>query len=417
MSPHNHYIPSLALIGVTGYGSIYWKYVRELLAAGSVRLVAAVVINPDEARDALAEMKRQETRVYSCYQEMLAAEAGQVDLCLIPTGIAWHARMTVAALDGGMNVLVEKPLAGSLADVRAIREAEERSGRWVAVGFQDMYCPEVVWLKKILCQGGIGRIRRVQMVGLWPRAESYFARNHWAGKLEADGAQVLDSPLNNAFAHFVNLVFFLTGKEIQTSADVEPKSANLWRAHAIDTFDTGWVVAGSFSGTRFEFFVSHACPLTREPEIRIEGSEGVAEWHHEGPVAFLPHEGEAVIRPLPTIAEARRAMFDAALNRLVNPDAFICTTEMAEKHTGFIDALHRLASIREIHPDEIDWTLVRSGPDRLPIVRGIDDPFRLVANGEGGKGLLRHPGLFEAVSKFHPVCVEPRSETPFPMKS
>lgn len=357
---------------MTGYGKIYWQYLRELIVADYAYLVAAVVINPDEAPEPVAEMKRQGTRVYSSYKSMLNEEAGNVDLCLIPTGIQWHARMTIAALRAGMNVLVEKPLAGSLADVRAIRQAERESQRWVAVGFQDMYLDEGAWLKAAVCSGSIGEVRRVRMVGVWPRSASYFKRNGWAGRLEANGAAVLDSPLNNAFAHFVNLSLFLACPEPGKSVMARPTKASLWRAHEIESFDTGYVRAEAPSGTVFEFFVTHAGLHAREPEIRIEGTDGFAEWRHDELIAVHPAGRNAVIRSVGrTEWVARRAMFMAVLRRLANPSAFICTTEIAEKHTAFIDALHGMASIHEILPDNIDWTPGIDDDDPVPVVEGL----------------------------------------------
>jgi predicted dehydrogenase len=364
--------PRLALIGVTGYGRIYWQYLRELIIADYANLVAAVVINPDEAQEPLTEMKKQGTRVYSSYESMLNAEAGNVDLCLIPTGIQWHARMTIAALRAGMNVLVEKPLAGSLADVRAIRQAEQESQRWVAVGFQDLYLDEVAWLKAAVCSGAIGRVRRVRMVGAWPRPVSYFRRNGWAGRLEANGATVLDSPLNNAFAHFVNLSLFLACPEPGQSVEAHPTKASLWRAHEIESFDTGFVRAQGPVGMIFEFFVTHACLHPREPEILLEGTDGFAEWRHDESISVHPAGHNAVVRTVRgTEWVARRAMFMTVLRRLADPTAFICTTEIAEKHTAFIDALHGMAPIHEISSDNIDWIPSTDDNDPVPVVEGL----------------------------------------------
>lgn len=371
MTISNRTIPRLALIGVTGYADIYVRYLRELIVADFARLVAVVAINPHEAGKALEEMKEQGTRVYSSYEEMLVAEGGNVDLCLIPTGIQWHARMTIAALRAGMNVLVEKPLAGSLADVHAIQSVERETGHWVAVGFQDLYLDEAAWLKAAVCAGAIGQVRRVRMVGLWPRPASYFARNAWAGKLAADGAAVLDSPLNNAFAHFVNLCLFLGCREPEASAEVWPTKASLWRAHSIESFDTGYVRAESSDGVVFEFFVSHACPYPKEPEIRIEGTAGYAEWHHEESARVHPAGRDPIARKLIGNDAARRAMFATSLRRLGDPSEFICSTAIAERHTAFIDALHRIAVIREISSGKIDWTAAADGRESIPAVRGI----------------------------------------------
>ncbi len=111
---------------------------------------------------------------------MLREFRGRIDLCLIPTGIHWHARMTIAALEAGANVLVEKPLAGSSAEVAAVRAAEQRAGRFVAVGCQDFYEPGTTWLQAEVRRGAIGAIQSVRMLGLWPRDRAYFARNNWA---------------------------------------------------------------------------------------------------------------------------------------------------------------------------------------------------------------------------------------------
>ncbi|TVR45663.1 MAG: gfo/Idh/MocA family oxidoreductase [Puniceicoccaceae bacterium] len=363
--------PRLALIGVTGYGSVYWQFVRKAVREGRISLAAAVVINPDEAKTALREMQDFGTRVYPEYGDMMDKEAGRIDLCLIPTGIQWHARMTVAALRAGMNVLVEKPLAGSLAEVGRIRDAERSFGRWVAVGFQDMYRAETHWLKQALCSGVIGRVRRVRMVGLWPRPASYYARNPWAGKSVVDTIPVRDSPLNNAFAHFVNLSFFLAGAEPGKSARVEPTSLSLWRAHAIETFDTGFVAGRSPEGVHFEFFVSHCSADPLEPEITVLGESGTAEWRHEKVCCLYPNGAEPEERILGGPAASRQAMFSAVLRRLRDPSVFICGTELAEAHTAFIEAVHTRASIRPIEANRVEWK--PASPDGLvvPSIRGL----------------------------------------------
>ena len=161
--------PRLALIGISGYGRIHLQLARECRDRGELDLVAVTVINPVEEAENIAELQAHGCAIYSDYEKMLAAHANALELCLIPTGIPWHARMTIAALRAGANVLVEKPLAGSVAEVEAIYAEEQRSGRFVAVGFQDLYEPGTTWLKEELIKGTIGRIESVRFLGLWPR--------------------------------------------------------------------------------------------------------------------------------------------------------------------------------------------------------------------------------------------------------
>lgn len=366
-------VPRVALIGVSGYGGIYLQLVREAILAKSITLAAAVIINQDQVSEIVAELKAGGTRIYASADEFFACGTAQMDLCLIPVGIQWHARLAVAALRAGMNVLVEKPLAGSLADVLAIQRAEKASGRWVAVGFQDLYTLESRWLKNQLLSGAVGRVEDVRMIGLWPRPRSYFARNHWAGRIAADGAAVLDSPLNNAFAHFVNLAFYFAGPDQDASSEVSIDCAELYRAHRIEMFDTAVVRGTSTSGVRFWFGVSHATADTRQPEICIRGTDGHAEWLHEQRCVVLNAAGHRKIFPLPSTEESRQLMFASVLARLTDPGAFICTTSIALEHTRFVEAVHSASAVQEFPASSVQWRAEPDARSEAPSVNGLSE--------------------------------------------
>ncbi|MCU0792657.1 MAG: Gfo/Idh/MocA family oxidoreductase [Opitutaceae bacterium] len=370
-SPTGSRLPRVALIGVSGYGSIYLQLVRAALRAGTMRLVAAVIINKDQVPDIVTELRAGGTTIYGSSDEFFARESGKVDLCLIPTGIQWHARLTIAALGAGMNVLVEKPLAGSLADCQAIRRAEVAAGRWVAVGFQDIYAIEAQWLKAQLQAGVIGRLQEVRMVGLWPRSRAYFARTSWAGRLAADGAAVLDSPLNNAFAHFINLSLYFAGPTLGASASVTLESAELLRAHRIEMFDTAVVRGVSPEGVRFWFGVSHTIADNRQPEIYLHGSTGRAEWWHEQRCVVLDTDGRRQVFPLPDTEEFRRIMFHNVLNRLSDPSAFICTTAIAEQHTRLVEDVQHTGHVQDVPASLIDWMPDAHTRTEIPVVHGL----------------------------------------------
>lgn len=361
--------PRVALIGVTGYGVVYVHLVRETLAARAIELVAAVVVNRDDPLAAAIadEFERAGARIHPDADAFFAAERGRVDLCMIPVGIAWHARLSIAALRAGMNVLVEKPLAGSLADALAIQAAEAETGRFVALGFQDIYAPENRWIKSRLLAGAIGRVEEIHMLGLWPRPRSYFTRNGWAGRARADGADVLDSPVNNAFAHFFNLALFFAGSASGDSARLNLDSAELFRAHAIEMFDTAIVRGRTREGVRLWFGVSHAAGVNREPVIVIRGSCGSIEWNHERDFVVTDSAGRRETRPLPSADQTRRLMLDAALARLSDPSGFICDTAIAAAHTRLVEDLRRAGPVLDFPDDAVSWR------DDTPTVRGLAD--------------------------------------------
>ena len=369
--------PRLALIGISGYGRIHLQLARAGRDRGEVDIVAAVVINPAEEAANVAELRAHGCQIYPDYVEMLRRHAGQIDVCLIPTGIHWHARMTLAALQAGANVLVEKPLAGSVADAAAIQAAERASGRFVAVGFQDCYDPGTRWLADELRRGAIGEVRTVRFLGVWPRPRAYYQRNNWAGRLQVDGVAVLDSPLNNAFGHFVMLSLLFAGAE---AGEVAPptEGVELFRAHAIESFDTGVVSFRTRQGVHLWFGASHASHTAIEPGIMIEGTAGTAGWRYESE-AWFEAAGGRQQRPVLDQHATRHLMMAAVLQRLRGPAA-ICPTDLATRHTALIEGIHHAAPVAEFPADRIEWA--GEGAAAIPAVAGLDAALRLAFAGQ-----------------------------------
>lgn len=375
-----------AIIGISGYGRIHLGLAREAKADG-LAIAAAVVINPHEEQENVACLRADGCSIYANYDEMMRAEAGRIDLCFIPTGIAWHTRMTVAALRAGMNVLVEKPLAASVAEVAQVQEAAAAAGRFVAVGFQDIYAATAQQVKRRILGGAIGRVTSVRLLGLWPRPASYFSRNGWAGRLRADGALVLDSPLNNAFAHFVNLGLFFAGREFGVSAQARNVEAVLWRTNPIESFDTGVVRADTTDDVQLWFGVTHASLVNREPEIVIEGERGQIVWRHERECVITSTAGAPERIALPDTTFTRTEMMKAVLRRLDDSGAFVCTPEIALRQTELVERVHEVGEI-------------------VPAPGGVESRPRQ----GGGEPMLCSPGLEEILQRsFHdrtlPVAV------------
>jgi predicted dehydrogenase len=367
-----------AIIGISGYGRIHLGLARDAAPMGLI-LSAAVVINPHEEQANVQALRESGCRIYSNYEEMMREESGRIDLCLIPTGIAWHARMTLAALRARMNVLVEKPLAASVAEVREIQAEAARIGCFVAVGFQDIYAPAAHDLKRRLLDGVIGPIQSVRLLGLWPRPASYFSRNSWAGKLSADGALVLDSPLNNAFAHFVNLGLFFAGCDFASSAEVRDVEAVLWRTNPIESFDTGVVRACTPDGIRLWFGVSHASPVNQDPEIVIQGTRGQIVWRHDDECVIEAAGATPETIPLVDTSVTRADMMRAVIRRFSDPATFICTPEIALRQTELVARVHEAAEI-------------------VPAPGGV----ARVAGPDGREEMLSSPGLAEILQRaFH----------------
>jgi predicted dehydrogenase len=376
--------PRAAIIGVSGYGKIYLERLLHHAARGDFEIAAATVINRREELSACAELEAKGAMIFGDYHEMLEAQAGQLDLVLIPTGIHWHARMTLAALAAGANVLVEKPLAATVQDVRTIRDTAPASGRFVAIGFQDIYLEDNLTVKRRLVEGALGRLRRIRGRGLWPRDDAYYARNDWAGRIRSGGEWVLDSPLANALAHFLNLALFLAGETPERSAAAVAIEAELYRARRIESYDTAAVRVTTRAGVEICFYASHSCAEAVEPELHLEGDGGTAAWSAAaGWRLQSAREGETAL-PARGETQARREMFARVLRRLHDPSTFVCGPEIAAEHILCVNGAHAATPIHDLAPAWVE--LRRSGP------RGADQP--VIA------GLAEHVGRAFATGRL-----------------
>jgi len=338
---------STAIIGVSGYGKIYLERLRHHADVGDLKIVAAAILNQSDEAAACEKLKTYGCRLYDDFITMLADQRGCLDLVLIPTGIPWHTRMTVAALEAGANVLVEKPLAMTIREIEEIQCARERSGRFVAVGFQQMYADVTHQVRARIESGEIGRLRTVSGLGLWPRSPAYFSRNDWSGRVQVGGVPVWDSPLTNGLSHYLMLSLFWS--RTGTNDAIAHVEAELYRAQAIESYDTAAIRLIMDTGVELLFFATHSCRITLDPVLVLEGSEGRIVWTTDS-CTLRRNDGSHLTLRVPDETEARRQMFDCVIRRLQDVAEPICTPELAALHTRCVSAFHHAEGIHDIPP-------------------------------------------------------------------
>lgn len=337
----------VAVIGVTGFGRCHLEYLVELAEKGRMELAAAVVQNPDQAQPELETLNRFHSKVYSTADEFFAAEQGKIDLVCIPTGIDSHEFMTCNALRAGMNVLVEKPAAGSVAAVDRMIAAR-RPDLFVAVAFQHCYAPEIIFFKKLLASGRLGKIICSKVVGVLPRGDDYYSRNAWvAHRTGANGELVLDSPANNALAHHLNLLLFLNGASESGSAHAVSVEGNLMRARPdIEMFDACEAVFTLENGNPLEILFAHCSDCKIAPHFRIECENSRIEWNCNASWAVTAADGTQIAAG--TAIPPNGGMFRQILSKLDDPSVPCYTLENAREHTHCIELLDRTCEIRNI---------------------------------------------------------------------
>ena len=143
-------------IGVAGLGRAFALMSPTLAADSRVRLVAAA--------DPRAEARRQfqsdfAGRAYASVEELCADPAVQV--VYVATPHQFHAAHTVLAAAAGKHVLVEKPMALTLEECRAMTAAARKHGVHLVVGHSHSFDAPIALARKLIQSGQYGRLRMI----------------------------------------------------------------------------------------------------------------------------------------------------------------------------------------------------------------------------------------------------------------
>jgi predicted dehydrogenase len=142
-------------IGVIGLGWVSQIFHLPILSKmDDVSIVA--ICDKDKSRSKIIADRFNISRVYTDYQQMLAKEAiDAVDIC---TSTDTHLPITLACLEAGKDVFVEKPIARRYLEAVQMAEAVKQHKRKLMVGMNNRFRPDTMILKSFVEKGEIGKI-------------------------------------------------------------------------------------------------------------------------------------------------------------------------------------------------------------------------------------------------------------------
>ena len=186
-------------IGIIGVGSISNEHIQAYLKNPNVELYAFCDINEKQLK--LMSEKYGVTRTFTDKDEMLALpELDAVSVC------AWnseHAPCTIAALNAGKHVLCEKPMATTVEEAIAMKEAAERNGKLLQIGFVRRFGNDCAVLQDFIQKDFLGEIYYAKA--------TYLRRNGnpmgWFGDKSRSGG----GPLIDLGVHVIDLTRYLMG--------------------------------------------------------------------------------------------------------------------------------------------------------------------------------------------------------------
>jgi predicted dehydrogenase len=181
-------------IGIAGAGLVTARaHLPAVLSCPEVELAALVDTSVERAHE-LAARCGPTPRIAADVRDVLDC----VDAMIIATPNASHGELAVRCLEAGRHVLIEKPLATSVAEGEAVVAAARRSGKVAAVGYNRRFLSAVPLMKELLDDGYFGELRRFAyqfgVLGGWAPVSAYNLQRQSAGGgvLTVEGSHFLD---------------------------------------------------------------------------------------------------------------------------------------------------------------------------------------------------------------------------------
>lgn len=288
-------------LAVAGFGLIGRRHVEAIALARGAEIAA--IVEPDDAARAAA--RALGLPCHASLDALFAADRPDGVILATPTPL--HAEQGLACVARGAGVLVEKPVATTVAAARPLVEAAEAAGVPLLVGHHRRHNPLVAKAHEMILAGAIGDIRAVHAICWFYKPDSYFDAAPWRKRPGA-------GPISVNLVHDVDLLRHLCGEIVGVQAQAAAAARgydNEDVAAAVLRFDSGAIgtitVSDSIAAPwSWELTAREnpAYPATSQSCYQIGGSRGALSlpdlrlWTHPGaPDWWSPISATAVPCP------------------------------------------------------------------------------------------------------------------------
>lgn len=194
-----------------GCGRIAVNHIKAALN-NHLEIVAVCDVLPDAMEALLAKYDLQRDLSiarYTDYKTMLA-EHPELELVSIATESGLHAQIALYCIDHGVNCIIEKPMAMTMADADEIIRRSREKGVKVAACHQNRFNLAVQETRRALESGRFGKLSHGSIHVRWNRDRNYYAQAPWRGKWASDGGCLM-----NQCIHGVDLLRWMMGGEVE----------------------------------------------------------------------------------------------------------------------------------------------------------------------------------------------------------
>ncbi len=273
-------------VAFIGTGGIAAQHFAALNQRTDVRIVGMADLNEKLMHERCEEYHVPKDGVFTDYRLML--DTLKPDLVTICTPNSLHAPNTIAALEAGAHVIVEKPMAMNVAEARAMIAAAEHADRKLCIGFQFRYDPKTQYLVSQREAGLFGDIRFGRVWALRRRGIP-----NWGvfGRKELQGG----GPMIDIGVHSLEMCHYTMGSPKPVAAtgmtdtylgnsEDATKTASMWAGWDWKTYTVEDLAVGS---VRFDngavihiesSFAAHHEHAQTTMDFQIMGTKGGGKW-------------------------------------------------------------------------------------------------------------------------------------------
>jgi predicted dehydrogenase len=282
-------------IGVVGAGAIAQIVHLPLLKQLPGARVEAVC-DLDEHKAATLADRLDVDHVFETLDELLAADV--VDALVICSPNHLHAQQAVTALEAGVHVLVERPLAVDAKGAEAAVKAAERADRVLVVAFNNRYRPDTRGVKSFIASGELGDI--VTTHGTWFNRKTPVRRTTWRQRRDAGGGAFMDLGIQT-----LDLCMWLLDYPT-----VDRVCAHLHPGQGMEVEESAAVLLRTAAGGTISVQVTWSLVAERDRHhVRLLGTAGTATTY---PLKVMRETEQGILDVTPQIAPTQENAYTAS---------------------------------------------------------------------------------------------------------
>lgn len=243
-------------VGIVGCGNIFTMHATSAHHLENSKIVAVCDVKKDRADKAA---KKYECNAYYDYKELIEKEKPDVLHVCVPHYL--HPIISKYALEHGVNVLCEKPMAIKYEDAVENVKIAEKNGVKYGIIFQCRYNDTSKLVKENLVNGRLGKVISARVVLTWCKPDEYYSLSDWKGTWDKEGGGVI---IDQAI-HSIDLANWFIDDE---PVSVQSHLSN--RGHSImEVDDTGEGFIRYKNGATLSFWAMNNYGVDEPIEIRL----------------------------------------------------------------------------------------------------------------------------------------------------